>query len=559
MGPTLYLERDGSGQVLLGVRLIGEHDEERWTPDDTSLPGTNGSAGTAEDPSTRPSRAASWIRSRLAEGRTGKIQTLCLDLRGAACNWLEVPGDSASVLSAAARNAPRGGWGDWPEPPNPEAAQALHAEGATLDWRAASLQPLRETAGTAQSVSPGRLSLPRRSSDQTAAERTASRRVAVLAVSDLPVRLLLDELDALGVVVERVTTLAHAMAAAWYPGAAPRSADEDDPLVARDTSDAAVVMVEPSGRLQWCWSVGGQLLAAGSNRIDPEVFEPGAQLSAATTGRLSADWLAWSAQLGRSPSRIVCLVPESVGTPETAGALGRSVGAAWPNATVDLFRVPDPIGATAARLHERSAGGRPQRAMPADAAIASLQARPGRAHRSLYRWGAAACFAAAAAMVVLGVRLRGSAEEARTAARELIESQRGRVAEVLPPTADLTFPTLAAQSERDALRLAVPDASAVTPIRPVLPAAEEIGFAIASNPDAELDRLTILQSLITVQVSGPDTRSVEFVPSTLENGTDLFQWSPGDILRRNNTYQTVVNGVWRSGSASSASEGGPSS
>lgn len=541
MGPTVYIERDGTGAALLGLRLIGEHDEEHWSaPADhdreTDEPGAASSATEA------PAAAAAWIRSRLADGRGARIGTLCLDLRGGACSWLDVPSNEDAVVLTAARNAPRGAWGDWPDPPSREAAASFGADGARLDWRASSLQPLAVDAAPRTA---GRPLLPKRGGDEAAA--TAPRRIGVLALSDLPVRLLLDELDARGIAVDRVITLAHAMAAAWDPGASPMDGERDDPLVGRDTSDSAVVLVEPAGRLHWCWSSQGRLLASGSSRVDPEALEPGTERSASIAGRLGTDWLAWSAQLGRCPGRVLCLVPESLGSSDTAGALGRSITSAWPGASVDLLRIEDPIRSTLARLHERSAGGRPQRPVPETAAVRTLESRPGRAHRGLYRWTAAVLCVVAAALVVLGVRLRGAAADARHEAASLIAGQRDRVAEVLPADGDLTYPSLAASSERDRLRAAVPDASAVRPSRPILAAAEEIGFAIASNPDAELDRITILDNIVTVQVSGPDTRSVEFVPSTLESGTSLFDWRPGDIMRRNTTYQTTVTGVWRSG------------
>jgi hypothetical protein len=516
--PFVYLERDSGGRRLLGVRLIGDGGHEEWAAPD------------AED---APALAASWIRSRLADG--SRVAALCLDPRGVLCSWLDTPGADPAVVRAAARQARAGAWGDWPASPSRDHPSAE----AALDWRAASVQAVT-SADTLNAAPAGRGLVVRGARGARPASRSA-----VVAAADLPVRLLIDELDRRGVVIDRVITLWHAMAAAWDTAA---EADaSDDPLVSRDTSDAAVILIEPAGRVQWVWSATGSVLAAGGFRLDAAALNGSAAARAAAAGRLGADWLAWSAQLGRSPGRVLCLAPEDLADAAGIGSLGEAIASSWPEASFDLFRIDDPVDATLRRLLDRTAGGRARRALPASATLGDLAARPGRGHRAMYRWGAAALVAAAAALVVLGVRLRASADRARTESAEVVAAQRELVAAALPAGTDLTYPTLAAQSELDRLRAASTPLASVQATLPVLAGVDQIAFVVSSFPDVRLERLTVEQTVVSVVVSGPDTASVELIPGALQAGTDLFDWKAGAISRRQDRYQTTTTGVWTEG------------
>ena len=514
--PTVYLDRDPPGQALLGLRLIGDSDAERWEPDADA------------DPSSVPAMAAAWLRTQVS----GRIGLLCLDLHGAVCSWLDVPSGDATVVRAAARQAPPGMWGDWP---------AMGGGGDTpaqagLDWRAASVQTVSPTAAPARSRGGLRL---RGSTDDVGT--TPAPRAAALGVSDLPVRLLLDELDRSGVAVDRVASLWHAMATAWDPGAAAETADED-PLASRDESDAAVVLVTEDGRLAWTWSSAGTLLAAGTTRIDHSALagDPGASTQAA--GRISADWLAWTSQLARSPGRVICLADDAIG--DGIAVLGRAIGSSWPGASIDLFRVPDPVGSTLVRLRETTAGGKPTRPLDASARLDELGARPGRSHKAMYRWGATAMIAGAACCVALGIQQRQSAREAITESATLTGAQRDRVREVIPDAPDLTYPALVAGNERDRLRAERQTPSDIQPIPPMLMGVEQIGFVVSST-GVRLERLELAMGLATVDVTGPTTESVELLPSTLRGGTDLFTWdSNADIRQTAGRYRTNITGFW---------------
>ncbi len=512
--PTVYLERDASGQALLGLRLIGDSDTEHWEP----------AADT--DPAMVPAAAAAWLRTQLS----GRIGLLCLDLSGAVCTWLDVPSGDPTVVRAAARQAPPGMWGDWPSMGGGEAG---------LDWRAASVQTVTRTGSPAPARVGGGLELRRSKPGRPA----GASRAAALAVSDLPVRLLLDELDRSGVAVERVASLWHAMATAWDPSSGRGEHDgQADPLSARDDSDAAVIVVNADGRLAWTWSSAGSLLAAGTARLDPAALSGDPTASAHAAGRIAADWLAWTGQLARAPGRVVCLADDAIG--EGIAVLGRAIGSSWPGASIDLFRVPDPIGSTLHRLRETTAGGKPARPLDASAGLNDLMARPGRSHRAMYRWGAASLLAGAGLCITFGIQQRRSADEAVTQAAGLTGTQRARVQEVVPDAPDLTYPALVAASERDRLRVERQAPPELRPLPPILAGVEQIGFVVSST-GVRLERLELTSGLASVDVTGPTTESVELLPSTLRGGTDLFAWENSASIRQEaGRYRANISGVW---------------
>ena len=174
-GPAVYVERDPSGQRLVGLRLIGDMQEERYSvPDEAgSLEGVR--------------FAAEWLRARIDATTGGNIGLLCLDPRGAVCSWLDVPGSDASVVRAAVRQKSPGAWGDWSAMPALEAAETVES---LVPVGGSSLEPLgnRELAKTGGQG----LILGRKKADENDAPST---RAAVLAMGDLPVKLLIDALD----------------------------------------------------------------------------------------------------------------------------------------------------------------------------------------------------------------------------------------------------------------------------------------------------------------------------------------------------------------------------
>ncbi|HED53288.1 MAG TPA: hypothetical protein ENJ00_03705 [Phycisphaerales bacterium] len=504
---TIYLERDPSGQRLLAVRLIGEHDEQRWTAPDDATP----------DVAVR--QAAEWIRSQIDESG-GSVGLLCLDPRGAVCSWIDIPERTEAMIRASVRQAQPGAWGEWAKPPNKDAQSIPGIVESLVPPMGATYEPVSARA------------------------ESSTKRAAVLAMGDLPVRVLIDALDELRVPVQRIATLWHVMATAWDPAA--EFVPSDDVLTTTPAAmDTAVVMIEPGSRVQWAWSDGGSLLAAGSARIEPTALVDDADARSFGVGRLATDWLAWSAQLGRAPRRVLCLITDGEGTDEGLGAFGRAIGQIWPEASVDLVRVDDPISATFARLQERTAGGKPRRKLSEHDQIESLANRPGRTHRGMFRWVAAAVLIAAVGLAVLGSKLRAAGADAKKQIAG-IKSETGQlILASLGAEADPVYPELTLQSKLDEARQKVNETSSLRPTYPVLEAVDNISFIVSSIDGVNLTRLTIAQDVCNIELEGDDTESVELAPEIIKSAMRGFiDWGDGTISKRGPKTVISILGYW---------------
>jgi hypothetical protein len=438
------VERAAGGSLIRAVRLFGlgeTAESKHWLAPDLPPPG-GADPGPDGGPAVVATRAAAkWIAETLAAGGQRSLALLCADSDGAVCSWLSTPGTDPKILEATLAQGTLEG-----EP-------GAGAGGASVGRLLASTGG-GSGGGPAAAVLPD-LSVQALVDPHSAggkAAQSSKRRVAVLAVPDAPLRVLIDELDARGVSVRRAATLHHALAQAWDPGAARTGDDDPERVVASTTPTTAVVLVEPHGRLTWAWSASGRLLAGGSmllraiapepepsdgetgsaRRIDfddePELAPHTLEFTRADAGRLVLDWLGWSAQLGRSPSRVICLGPAEIrggpGEGDGPGAMGSSITRAWPGAMVDLAVHQDPVGVTMARLSgpaaktafDTGAGGTDPRG-----ALLGLSARPGRADRGMYRWAAAAMLALAGVVAVAGSRMFQSADGVQAAILEARE------------------------------------------------------------------------------------------------------------------------------------------
>lgn len=442
--PVCYVERTGRGSLIRRIRLVGDKLDVAWTPPRAPTLGDAGEPDpTAVVEQTRA--AARWVAHELPKSKS--LSAVCLDADGAACLWLSAPSADPTVVAAALA-----------------AGHDSHSDGEP--GGGASL-PEMLAAGAGMERSVQALADPREAASKTSGQR---RRMAVLSVPDLTVRVFLDELDAQGVTVHAVSTLWHALAASWDPDA--RAPEHD---AASGSACTAVVLIDPEptdgddsptapGRLIWAWSAGGDLLAGGSMRLRalaparpaaPETADPtdGAirrlapiddpeertlACSRADAGRLTTDWLAWSAQLSVCPSRIICVGPVPV--PEEPGAgLIELLAQAWQGASVDAAVHPDPIGATLDRFRGRDeddiAAADPREALP------ELSSRPGRVHRGMYRWSAAALAALAVVVGVAGWRFNRAAAQVRAQAHKADTDLKARLVELEPLVPSIsTFP-----------------------------------------------------------------------------------------------------------------------
>ncbi len=519
-GPIVYVERDASGQRLTGLRLIGDQDEERFVvPQDAEA-------------ADAPRVCAEWLETRIDASESSHIGLMCLDPRGAVCSWLDMPGSDPSVVRAAVRQKSAGAWGDWPSMPGVETNETVES---LVPIGGSSLKPLSASPETGGGSA---LAIRKKPTGETGAK---SRRSAVLALGDLPVRVLLDELDARKIEVLQVTSLWHAIASAWDPAAEQR--ETDDPLVTTTRMDTAVILIEPGGRAEWAWCDEGKLLAAGSAMLEDGALAGDESARRFASGRLAMDWLAWSAQLGRSPRRVFCLVDDDAERSPSAGAFGEAVAGVWPGASVDLVRAHDPVLSTFLRLRERTAGGKARRRLDGSQQIEDLTSRPGRAHRAMYRWAALVFVLGAVALVILGYKLRTSAGDALREAADTSAETNGLVLSELGEQADPLYPILSLQSaiDRAALERQTGD---IEPVHPVLLALEELSVFSQYMTGVTITRLVVDQSFLTLTLEADDAEDAESSPLILKNAI-YADWRVDRTLQRGGKTIVTLLGMWR--------------
>jgi hypothetical protein len=257
----------------------------------------------------------------------------------------------------------------------------------------------------------------------------------------------------------------------------------------------------------------------------------------AEVGRLAADWLAWSLQVGAAPARVVC-VGSTAGddSPEALSpqSLGMALGRLWPGATVDLAVHDDPIGATLHRLATREG------AIDAEDGrleLLDLSRRPGRAHRAVYRWASLAVLAGAVAL--FGVAWKGfsgatSAAEARKQLRDKITTD---VKAIVAPKDEIQKARLEAsphaylEEQVNRKRQALAPATGVEPAKPILQEIETLSLVLGSAGDGvKLDQLSLLNSNVSLYAIVPDTATGEALADSLASvaGTHV-EWRPPDF------------------------------
>jgi hypothetical protein len=328
-----YIERADAGASLRSLRLVHARGQAHWTAPRRLRDAADATAPDAASVRAALTSAAAWIAQQLNTLPGTPRLTLVLDLDAARCGWLNAnSSDDASVALAVQdalaaepgdheTTASRLSWLDTLRPGADASAQALVAPARAPSRRA------RRAANAANAPSS-----PATPNADPAHDR---RRLALLAVPDLAARLLIDELDRLGIEPYSVTSLWHLMALAWEPGGAdaaaadarraasrpgappatrtpstksnakangttngtssvvdadtsangaaalsPEALSVDPSALAVATDDApgtspvcATLLVDTQGHLAWSWSRRGQLLAAGSIRLRRSVVE----------------------------------------------------------------------------------------------------------------------------------------------------------------------------------------------------------------------------------------------------------------------------------------------
>lgn len=528
-----YVSRFSRGAAIDSLVLVDGREARVWTPPaqaasaadaratDADSGASSGSTLADEEHSAKViKQGAAWIAGQLGSGKgqskgDGPDLILCLDVDGGRCAWLTSAGGSQSAVLAAVDEAMSGpieegitgtvGGSVW-APTEGEPTTDLSVQGLTATLEA-----------PARAFSFGK---------HASAAATERQRVAVLAMPDLAARLLVDELDSLGCGPTAVTSVWHAMAAAWDPqradelqrGILAKAAPSPTDSVPSG-SVTAVVLVDPGSedgaqpaRLVWSWTRGGALLAAGGQRVnrtsalaaasaattdgdeslaplpppEPDTLE----LSRADLGRTVSEWLAWSLQLGAAPAQVICIGPKSISCAgfdgeAGLGQLAQTLARNWPGAAATAGIESDPVIASLMRL--AAATGDTLGGENAQSALVMLSSRPGRLSRRSYAWMAAAVVLSGVGVGIIGFKLQGSASaaEERIAGlartrEELITSIKDMVPRALNPAVE-QVPEL--QSKLNALLRAK---QVVVPERPILTAFARLLTAAGTVPDAKL-------------------------------------------------------------------------
>jgi hypothetical protein len=597
-----YIERIAGGSLIRRVRLVGDGGptglDRSWNAPALTGGGGGGGAGggtagageggqggvSSNEAVAHTKAAARWVADSLNTLGTKRLAMLCVDPDGAVCTWLSAPSADASVIQATLAQPDTEGDGG-----TAGGAARLLALGAGSSAGFTPGEASVQALATLERPSGGGTAMRGRGKASLSGRR---ERFAVLAVPDAPVRVFLDELDERGIEVDQVISLWHALAMAWDPG---RQDVEDgggasDRVVASQSPSAAIVAVDPLGRLVWAWSQSGQLVAGGTMRLrtvapaarpaDVEETPEGAdaagtrrvggtggeaplsiEFTPADTGRLVLDWLSWSAQLGHCPQRVACIGPAPV--PAGAGAesqpdpalIGQSLGEAWPGATVGVAIHNDPVGATLQRLLTYDIAQSNRRA--ADLAVAtgsddprgamvSLSSRPGRLDRRMHTWVAIGVAGVAVVVGAIGWQLRNAAGKADEGVETANARRKGVIADmadVIPGIAASTNPR--ADLEAEIERLTKQNNSIKAP-RPLLQEVAALLNSIGEHEDVKIDRFDLNPITGVVNLRVPDAETGPAIQEKLEKQKLFMKWTgstPGGVAAADGMRRYNLQGL----------------
>lgn len=531
-----YLQRADRGAHITSARFVAHELDESWSSNRLDQATTQARIDDAAD-------LAHWLAQRVASTPSRQLHTVFVDADGAACTWLTAPSSRHTVVEAVLAQA--------------QSPMLIASGDAQVDDSLAIDSLLEDAAAP-------RWRLARSTPKST--DSASGTRMPVLITPDATIRLVLDELDADGLAPERVESIWHAIARAWDPTSlinrAPASAPSADRVVVESVDTVGIVLVDLTGRLAWVWSREGRLISAGSVRLAHSSADDanGVQVQEHTVARLASDWLAWAAQIGVAPRRIVCITPnlDALGEDDLdAGGLGRALAQAWPNATIDMVVHDDPIGATLRRL---SRGAASESEPTSSSALLSLTHRPSRSHRAMHRWIAVGLIALAAVLAGMGIRADRAAGRLTANLLEVREESRELVRQVDPVIADSPYMMreLATTVEEAQRRAGGPTVSVAA--RPILQELHAAAMVLSGFADADVvvESISIdnvgFPSIVVLVPQTPDgSEAAEFLRRALQSVETSIAWegrfdSGGGVsgqgaLGPRNRYR--LTGQWR--------------
>lgn len=597
--------------MLIKARLIGPGVDRVWAADDAG-----GSAAGEGGLALRGVKSASsWLVNALDAAGEKRLAALCIDVDGSSCSWLTAPDASPRVVQTLLNQAATHAEGDGASLVG-AAAAAVHVKSETsvqaLAVNAPAVRGVKSPAAGGSRGGRGSKPLPDR------------KRLAVLAMADAPVRVMEDELDKAGYEVRQTLSLWHALCRSWDPGApAPDAPLESDGDAAIETLPTAVLLVDPDAqRLVWAWSRAGRLISGGVFRLRaiPRAqtngttntlqapgtsgggrrFGPGAGgaggraglpdhavvVGQAEAGRLVLEWLAWSAELGQSPRRVVCIAPPPEGVSvdplddptglarhehtlghaangtvvQPALSLAELLSRAWPGATIDVGHDPDPLGLTLARLSERvgSSTSKHGESEPDDPrySLTALSSRACRADRSKMMWAAGALLALAVLVGALGWRVGRASSTAAESVSKAAADRNALLKELEPLIANIMLERNKLDrisNETELLRRGVED---IGEGYPIFLETLRVVSALEGAKDVKVDVLSI-STVGSVRLIVPNEQAGPAIFEKLQSIKGDMVWTFSSPPPRNANEPRRVNfqGQWPERRAGSSATG----
>lgn len=595
-----YILRSHVGQAVAGVRMLAPGLDLSWTA--PALPGSPAGAPgeSAQVPGFSPvetaRQAAAFIVENLQALGTRSLPTLCIDPEGAICTWLSAPSPAPKVIAATIAQSAM---------PAVDPATGMSVAGGGAGR-------LALLSGADASTAFSELSIQALALDEDPArqpDHARAARYALVSIPDASVRVLIDELDRQNIEIGAVVSLWHAMASGLDPAvrAAARSL-ERDAVVAGSEIPSALLLVDPLGRLVWAWSLSGKLIVGGSMRLkriavkveapapdagpfaDEPALQPDAgaarrigapaapgrapdapretyeehwECSQADVGRLTLDWLAWSAQLGRSPQRVVCIGPAVVfsAAPDGPQSLAEALARAWPGATIDLVEEPDPIQVVLSRQDAAAAfAAAPAEKTRADAALpdpraalTALSTRPSRATRRMFLWRAAGILALAALFIAAGYQLHRSADRAQDAIAAIRAQQAESLQSISQTVVNIDKSSDPFKDLSERLVDIRKRAAAAKPLPPAVPEVARVLSAFgqvrdrlpeSARPELKIVEMTFTPARCSVRMQVPDAATGPDIEVALQSVPGAIRWTGLTPSASSGPRPFVLNGQW---------------